>query len=215
MPDMRTIRGADDINEGVRALVRVCPHLARVHDVTGDPPLRLRIAGFEGLAQTIVNQQLSVASAAAIWGRLAGRVADPESFLAVTDEDLRAAGLSRGKVATLRGLAEAIASGALDLDALESAPDEDIHAALTALKGVGPWTADIYIMFSLGRADAWSPGDLALQHAVRDAIALDARPSAAEMNALAERWRPWRSVAARLLWSYYALRRKERARPAR
>jgi DNA-3-methyladenine glycosylase II len=126
---------------------------------------------------------------------------------------MREVGLSRVKMATLRGVAAAIESGALNLDALNDASDQDIHSALTSLKGVGPWTADIYIMFSLGRADAWSPGDLALQHAVRDAVGLAERPSLAEMTEIAERWRPWRSVAARLLWSYYALRRKRAAPP--
>lgn len=212
---MRIIRGEDDIKEGVRSLVRADPNLARVHALAGDPPLRLRPGGFEGLAATIVNQQLSVASAAAIWSRLlakSGRV-EPPTFLALTAEDLREVGLSRGKIETLRRVAEAMLSGALDLGSLETAPEETIHAALTALKGVGPWTADIYIMFSLGRADAWSPGDLALQHAVRDALALSSRPSLPEMAAIAERWRPWRAVAARLLWSFYALRRKRAAEP--
>jgi DNA-3-methyladenine glycosylase II len=212
---VRTIRSETDIRDGVTALARACPDLARVHVITGDPPLRLRPGGFEGLARTIVNQQLSVASAGAIWDRLRLRsdLADPRSLLALTDDDMRGIGLSRVKVATLRRAAEAIERGALNLDALERAPDADIHAALTALKGVGPWTADIYIMFSLGRADAWSPGDLALQHAVRDAIGLAERPSPADMIEIAERWRPWRSVAARLLWSYYALRRKRAVQP--
>lgn len=203
---MRSIRSEKDIKDGVKALTRACPHLARVHAIAGDPPLRLRPTGFAGLARTIVNQQLSVASAGAIWDRLIKHadISDPRSFLALTDADLRSVGLSRGKQATLRGVAEAIESGALQLEALNAAPEEQIHATLTALKGVGPWTADIYIMFSLGRADAWSPGDLALQHAVRDALGLAARPSLAEMTGIAERWRPWRGIAARLLWSYYA-----------
>jgi DNA-3-methyladenine glycosylase II len=215
MAVVRTIRSETDIKDGVTALARACPHLARVHAIAGDPPLRLRPGGFEGLARAIVNQQLSVASAGAIWDRLRRRsdLADPRSLLALTDEDMREVGLSRVKMATLRGVAAAIESGALNLDALEDAPDQDIHAALTSLKGVGPWTADIYIMFSLGRADAWSPGDLALQHAVRDAIGLAERPSLPEMTEIAERWRSWRSVAARLLWSYYALRRKRAAPP--
>ena len=124
------------------------------------------------------------------------------------DRDLRAAGLSRVKIATLRGLAHALDDGTLDLDALTHAPDEIIHAELTALKGIGPWTVDIYILFCLARADAWSPGDLALQYAVRDALALDARPGLDEMVAIAEAWRPWRSVAARLLWAYYGVQRR-------
>ena len=121
---------------------------------------------------------------------------------------MRRAGLSRIKIVTLRGLADAIAGGSLDLDKLTHASEEEIHARLTALKGIGPWTADIYILFCLARADAWSPGDLALQYAVRDALELDARPSLNEMVEIAEAWRPWRGVAARLLWAYYGLRRR-------
>jgi DNA-3-methyladenine glycosylase II len=127
---------------------------------------------------------------------------------------LRRAGLSVAKVTTLRRLATAIDSGTLDLDALTHAPEGVIHTKLTALKGIGPWTADIYILFCLARADAWSPGDLALQVAVRDAFALEARPDQALMIEIAEAWRPWRAVAARMLWSYYTLRRKTGAAPA-
>jgi DNA-3-methyladenine glycosylase II len=130
------------------------------------------------------------------------------TLLKVPDRDLRKAGLSRGKIGTLRELATAIEAGMLKLNALARAPEDAIHAELTAIKGIGPWTADIYIMFSLARADAWSPGDLALQYAVKDALLLAERPSLAEMSEVAEAWRPWRGVAARLLWSYYALRRK-------
>jgi DNA-3-methyladenine glycosylase II len=210
---MRRIRSESDLKEGVAALTRASPHLARVHALTGTPPLRVRPQGFEGLARVIVGQQLSIASADAIWNRVRAGVRpfDPAGFLAVPDEALRRAGLSRGKIATLRLLAEAIADGTLQLDALNDAPDAAIHAELTALKGIGPWTADIYIMFSLARADAWSPGDLALQHAVRDALLLEARPGLVQMDEIAEAWRPWRGVAARLLWSYYALRRKPAA----
>jgi DNA-3-methyladenine glycosylase II len=210
---MRRIGSEIDLKEGVAALTAACPHLARVHALTGAPPLRLRPKGFEGLARVIVGQQLSIASADAIWGRLqAGlRPFDPAKFLAVPDEELRRAGLSRGKIATLHLLAEAIGDGTLQLDALNDAPDAAIHAELTALKGIGPWTADIYIMFSLARADAWSPGDLALQYAVMDALLLEARPSPPLMDEIAEAWRPWRGVAARLLWSYYALRRNSAA----
>ncbi len=161
----------------------------------------------------IVGQQLSVASANAIWGRLEARVQPftATSLLAVPDAELRRAGLSAVKIATLRRLAEAIASGSLDLDALGEAPEAAIHERLTQIKGIGPWSADIYILFCLGRADAWSPGDLALQHAVRDALGLDDRPSSKSMVDIAEAWRPWRSVAARLLWSYYAVRRRKGA----
>ena len=208
---MRRIRTEKDLQEGVAALVGSCAHMARVHALSGDPPLRRRPAGFEGLSRVIVGQQLSVASANAIWGRLEARVQPftAASLLAVPHAELRAAGLSAVKTATLRRLAEAITSGGLDLEALSDAPETAIHERLTEIKGIGPWTADIYILFCLGRPDAWSPGDLALQHAVRDALDLDERPSPKSMVELAEAWRPWRAVAARLLWSYYALRRRK------
>ena len=207
---MRRIGTDADLREGLAALTIVCPHLARVHALTGNPPLRKRPRGFEGLSRVVVGQQLSIASADAIWGRVRTRVQPFEAatLLSIPDKDLRKTGLSRSKVATLREVAVAIEAGRLKLNALARAPEDTIHAELTSIKGIGPWTADIYIMFSLARADAWSPGDLALQYAVKDALLLAERPSLAEMTEHAEIWRPWRGVAARLLWSYYALCRK-------
>jgi DNA-3-methyladenine glycosylase II len=213
---MRRIRTKTDLKAGVNALIRGCRHMARIHGLAGEPPLRRRPAGFKGLSRVIVSQQLSVASAGAIWARLEASV-EPftaAAFLAMPDRALAHAGLSAAKIATLRSLAEAVDRGSLDLDALTEEPEEVIHAKLTALKGIGPWTADIYIFFCLARADAWSPGDLALQLAIKDAFDLEARPSQALMVEIAEAWRPWRSVAARMLWSYYALRRKTSAAPA-
>jgi DNA-3-methyladenine glycosylase II len=179
--------------------------MRHVHDTAGDPPLRRRPAGFEGLARVIVGQQLSIASAAAIWQRTAAACQpfEPATVIRMTDEGLAAAGLSRPKIRTLRAIATACSNG-LDLAALDKASDAEIHAALTGVVGIGPWTADIYIMFCLGRADAWAPGDLALQIAVQRALALPERPDKDEMMSLAERWRPWRAVAARMLWAYYA-----------
>lgn len=211
---IRRIRTKADLNEGVAALVASCPHMSRVHALSGPPPLRRRPAGFKGLARVITAQQLSVASAAAIWDRIEARVRPftPAAFLAMLNRDLRRAGLSRIKIDTLRGLAGVLDEGTVDLDALTHAPEEVIHAELTALKGIGPWTADIYILFCLARADAWAPGDLALQYAVRDALRLDARPSLDEMVEIAEAWRPWRGVAARLLWAYYGVLRRSASR---
>jgi len=202
---IRLIATEDDIRAGVRALRRKCPTLRHVHDTAGDPPLRRRPAGFEGLARIIVGQQVSIASAAAIWERTAAacRPFEPATLLRLTDAALAGAGLSRPKIRALRAIAEACSNG-LDLAALDGASDADIHAALTAITGIGPWTADIYIMFCLGRADAWAPGDLALQIAMQRAMALAERPDKDAMMALAERWRPWRAVAARMLWAYYA-----------
>jgi DNA-3-methyladenine glycosylase II len=213
---MRRIVTDADVREGLAALTAACPHLARVHEETGaPPPLRKRPKGFEGLAHVIVGQQLSIASADAIWKRLSTAVQPfaPAPLLAMPDAALKTAGLSRVKIETLRRFAAAVDSGALDISALSRAKDDVIHAKLTSIKGIGPWTADIYIMFSLGCADTWSPGDLALQYAVKDALGLEARPGPTEMVALAETWRPWRAVAARLLWSYYSHQRKRNAAP--
>jgi DNA-3-methyladenine glycosylase II len=200
----RTILTDDDMREGIRALRRKCPHLRLVHAHAGDPPLRQHTPGFEGLARIVVGQQLSIASAGAIWGRmqLAVRPMTPKTFLKLSDEELRAVGLSQGKVRTLRAVSQAIVGG-LDLDKLAHAPEAEVHEALTALPGIGPWSADIYLLFCLGRADAFAAGDLALQIAARAALGLEQRPSRDELFDIAERWRPWRGVAAHLLWAYY------------
>jgi DNA-3-methyladenine glycosylase II len=205
MHAIRIIATEMDIRAGVKALRRKCATMRHIHDTAGDPPLRRRQGGFEGLARVIVGQQLSVASAAAIWERTAAacRPFEPATLLRLTDAQLAGAGLSRPKIRTLRAIATACADG-LDLTALEAASDAAIHSALTTVVGIGPWTADIYIMFCLGRADAWAPGDLALQIALQRAMALTERPDQDEMAVLAERWRPWRAVAARMLWAYYA-----------
>lgn len=200
----RIIATDDDMREGIRALRRKCPRLRLVHEQAGDPPLRRHAPGFEGLARIVVGQQLSLASAQAIWGRMqiAVQPMTPARMLLLSDDELRGAGLSRGKVRTLRAVSEAIAAG-LDLDKLAQAPEEEVHAALTSLPGIGPWSADIYLLFCLARADAFAAGDLALQTAARTALGLDARPSREELYDIAERWRPWRGVAAHLLWAYY------------
>jgi DNA-3-methyladenine glycosylase II len=203
-----------DLHAGIRALRRKCPHMRRMHERVGDPPLRRHEPGFVGLARIIVGQQLSIASAEAIWGRLSEAVQPmmPEAFSALSDDALRAAGLSRGKVRTLRALCGAIADGLL-LERLAQAPDGDVHEALTALPGIGPWSADIYLLFCLGRADAFAAGDLALQTAAASALELPERPSSEALLAIAERWRPWRGVAAHMLWADYKiapLRSRER-----
>jgi DNA-3-methyladenine glycosylase II len=199
----RIITADADVADGVAALAKRCQHIRAMADVCGPLPLRLREPGFEGLARIIVSQQLSVASAAAIWTRVT--IALPgihaSSVIAATDEELRAAGLSRPKVKTLRAVATAVEHGLLD--GLEAASNEQVHATLTGVSGIGPWTADIFLMFCLGRADGFPPGDLALQEAAKMIMQLDTRPTAKELAALAERWRPWRSVAARMLWAYY------------
>jgi DNA-3-methyladenine glycosylase II len=194
----------DEMRKGIRALRRKCPHMRLVHDHAGDPPLRQHTPGFEGLARIVVGQQLSLASAQAIWGRmqLALRPMTPKAFLKLGDDQLRAIGLSMGKVKTLRAVSAAMVGG-LDLDQLSLAHETEVHEALTALPGIGPWSADIYLLFCLGRADAFAAGDLALQIAARAALGLKERPSRDELFDIAERWRPWRGVAAHLLWAYY------------
>lgn len=208
----RIIETQADIAEGADALSAACPHMQRVIALTGPPPLRRRDNGFAGLARIIVGQQLSVASAGAIWTRFekAVKPLDAQMLLRKRDTTLRKCGLSGGKIGTLRTIARAIAQEGLDLDALAAAEDEVVRERLTALKGVGPWTADIYLMFCLGRADAWAPGDLALRYAVADAMGREDIPDFAEMDRVAEAWRPWRGVAARALWAFYALRRTQK-----
>jgi DNA-3-methyladenine glycosylase II len=184
--------------------------MRRLHDLVGDPPIRRGKTGFAGLAEIVVGQQLSAASADAIWKRAyaAVRPFRPETLAALPDEALRAAGLSRPKIRTLRELSKAVTDGGLDFRRLHRAPEDDLREALQAVTGIGPWTADIYIMFCLGRPDTFAPGDLALQLAVQSAFRLKERPNALEIAELAERWRPWRTVAAFLLWKFYAHERR-------
>ena len=204
----RLIDTEDDLKAGITALRRKCAIARLMHDAAGVPPLRRRPAGFEGLGRIVVGQQLSVASAAAIWGRTALLVHPFEApaLLATPDDALRAAGLSAGKVRTLRAVASAV-QGGMDLERMTDMSEEDVHAALTSITGIGPWTADIFIMFCLGRADGFAAGDLALQVALQMAADLETRPTAKELALFAERWRPWRSVAAHLLWAYYKVRK--------
>lgn len=200
------LRTARDLERELAELVRGDPRLADVLVVGGRPRLRTRSADFAGLASIVVAQQLSTASAAAIWQRLATAFdpLDHHAVLRARAARLARAGLSTPKIRTLKALAKAIARDALDLSSLAHMPADDAHAALVAVHGIGPWTADIFLLFCLGHADAWPAGDLALQEAARVAFALPERPTAKAMVALAEPWRPRRGVAAKVLWSYYA-----------
>ena len=172
----------------------------RALELTGPWPLRLRPDGFDQLLSAIVSQQVSVASAAAIWKRMqdAGLVS-PEAIMAASEDDLRGAGLSRQKMRYARSLAEE----GIDFEALRFAPNDEIFKTLTKVSGIGIWTAEIYAMFSLGRADVFAPGDLALQESARMLFDLEERPKERALRQMAEDWSPWRSVAARLLWAYY------------
>jgi DNA-3-methyladenine glycosylase II len=161
-----------------------------------------------------MGQQLSTASAEAIWGRLR-KAYEPFHHTVLRRArapKLQRIGLSGAKIRTLRAIVEAVESGAIDFDALVDMPADEAHAALTAVHGIGPWTADLYLLSCLGHPDAWPAGDLALQEAARLAFGLKGRPTANDMALLAEPWRPWRAVAARLLWSYYrAVKKREPA----
>jgi DNA-3-methyladenine glycosylase II len=202
-----TIETIEHVQEGIAALVAAEPRFSHVLAHTGIPPLRRLPGGYRGLLRIITEQQLSLQSAKAIWGRMEERhdVDSPQAILALSDEDFRAVGQSAAKVRTIRQLSAAIMEGLLDIDLLDRAPDEEVRRMLTAQKGIGPWTAEIYLLACLGRRDAWPAGDLALQVAAQAAFDLPARPDARELEAMAEAWRPWRAVAARLIWAYYAV----------
>ena len=198
-----------DLAQAVTALARQCDHMREIHAHHGLPPLRDFNADFSGLAKIVVGQQLSTASANAIWGRLSAAIQPfaSETLLALSDADLASLGLSRGKIRTLKAVAAAVSSGALNFARLNRRSDAAIHETLTSLHGIGPWTADIYLLFALRRTDAFAAGDLALQIAAQGLLGLDQRPTAAQLNEIAERWRPFRAVAARLLWSHYGAAR--------
>lgn len=194
----RVIHGPACLAEGAAWLLRADPRFA---PALGDPlPLRLKPQGYAELLSAIVSQQLSTASAAAIWGRLAAAgMTTPAAITAAGDDALRALGLSRPKVRYARALADA----GIDFAALPAMPLTQVIATLTAVPGIGIWTAEIHAMFSLGRADVFAPGDLALQEAARLLFGLPARPTEPALRRMAQDWSPWRSVAARALWAYY------------
>ena len=186
--------------EGAAWLAEAEPRFAHALTLTGPVPLRRRKDGFAALLDAIVSQQVSVAAADAIWGRMkAAGLTGPRKILRASDEELRAAGLSRQKARYARALA---ASG-IRYRALREQPTEEVIRTLVEVPGIGTWTAEIYAMFSLGRADVFAPGDLALQESARMLFDLPERPTEKSLRSMSEDWSPWRGVAARLLWSYY------------
>jgi DNA-3-methyladenine glycosylase II len=204
-----------DLETGLAQLVELDPRLKDVFAVAGRPSVRKRAGGFHGLARIVVSQQLSVASASAIWKRVESSF-DPfhhDTVLAARTPKFQRAGLSRPKIKTFRMVARAVRDKHLDLEALHDMPADEAHAALTAVKGIGPWTADIYLLFCIGHADAWPAGDLALQEAIRLAFKLRKRPDAKRMQKLAQGWRPLRGIAAYLFWSYYHVVKRRDAVP--
>jgi len=196
----RIIHFDQDVIEGLSHLTSTCERMAHAQALTGPLPLRRRPDGFSQLLSAIVSQQVSVAAARAIWAKMqAARLTGPRKVLWASEEELRDAGLSRQKARYAKALAET----RIDYAALREAPTEEVVKTLTQVPGIGVWTAEIYAMFSLGRADVFAPGDLALQEAARLLYDLPARPRERELREMARAWSPWRSVAARQLWAYY------------
>jgi len=206
---MKPIETDDDIRSGLASLIAADNRLEEIVAVAGPVPLRRRAADFEGLAQIITGQQVSVASATAIFARLQAQVSPltAEQLDLCSDEDLAGVGLSRPKIRTLRAVSAACADG-LDLAHLASAPAEEAHARLCAVKGIGRWTADIFLLLCAGHPDIFPSGDLALQIAVHDALGLPDKPVQKELDALAETWAPHRAVAARLFWAWYRTKKQ-------
>ena len=196
-----------DLDRGIAALVAQDARFAPLFARTGRPPLRRSEPGYRGVMKIIAGQQVSKASAAAIWLRMEEALApmEPAHVDGLQEADFRAAGLSGPKIKAVKSLTTAIVKGELDFAALETLDDQTVAERLCSVKGIGPWSAEVYLLSCLGRPDAWPGGDLALQIAAADAFGLAARPDTKAMAEMAEAWRPWRSVAARLLWAYYAV----------
>jgi DNA-3-methyladenine glycosylase II len=194
-----------DLDHALAELATRDPRLAPLLALTGPPALRRRAPGFAGLVSTICGQQLSTHAAAAIWARVSAAFdpMDPEKIRRARSDRLARLGLSTAKIRTLKAIAAELLAGRLDIDALSEAPADEAHGRLVALHGIGPWTADIYLLFCLGHGDAWPAGDLAVQEAIRIAFGLPERPDTKQTQALGEAWRPWRGAAAHLFWAYY------------
>jgi DNA-3-methyladenine glycosylase II len=194
-----------DLDDAIHALVKQDPRLKAILERTGMPALRQRAPGFAGLAAIVTGQQVSTASAAAIWGRVSAAF-DPfhhDALRRARADRLGRLGLSGAKIKTLKNLARELAAGRLNLEVLAEEDADAAHAALTRLHGIGPWTADVYLLFCLGHGDAWPAGDVAIQEAVKVGLGLKTRPTPRQMAPLAEPWRPLRGAAAHLWWAYY------------
>lgn len=201
----------ETLAEGVKFLSTVDPELARIHTNLGPPPLWAREPGFPTLVQIILEQQVSLASAKAAYVKLqqAAGAITPGAFLKYNDDELKRFGFSRQKTAYCRGLAQSILKDEIDLEKLALMDDASARSALIKVKGIGPWTADIYLLMVLLRPDSWPSGDLALAVAVQELKGLPSRPGPEELERIASPWRPWRAVAARLLWHSYLSKRSQ------
>lgn len=212
---MTKIASRADLQRGIDFLCHTEPRFADIFALTGMPPLRRRSGGFEALLQIVVGQQVSKASASAIWGRLVSTLGPvtADRFHQFDEDTLRSVGLSRPKVRTVQAVVEAVRLDTLRLNRLSGMKDGDVHEHLIQVKGIGPWTADIYLLACLGRPDAWPAGDLAIQIAAQEAFSLAGRPDVKALRQFSEPWSPWRAVAARLLWAYYAHTRSRDVMP--
>ncbi len=210
---MRFIQSDEDLNWHIGRLAEAHPVFAPLRTEAGSVPIRWLDSGFKGLVFVVTGQQISIAAGRAIYGRLEAALGGitPEALAAAGDDVLRAAGFSAPKVRTLRALQEAALGGGLDLAALERASAEEAMTALCAIKGIGPWTAEVYLLFAAGHPDIFPAADLALQEAVRLAFALEERPAPRDLRAMSDAWSPWRSAAARLLWAYYRVKKGGKA----
>lgn len=203
---MERLRNGDDLQTALAGLCADAPLLADLAATCPEIPLRLLPSGFAGLSEVVAGQMISKQAAAAIFARLRA-ACDPltaETYLALSPEAHARIGLTRAKQATLDGIARAIAGGALDLTAVDALPADEAMARLTAYRGIGAWTAEVYLMFCAGHIDIFPAGDLALRIAAADAFGTKDRPDAATLRTLAREWQPYRSVAARILWAHYA-----------
>jgi DNA-3-methyladenine glycosylase II len=207
---MKPIETDKDVARALKKLLVADPRLAPVAEIAGPLPLRRRAGGFEGIASIITSQQISTSAATSIWTRFKAAVDPftPEQFLLTSEAALRGVGLSGAKVRTLTGIAAAAADG-FDLVAVHDLPAEQAMATMTALKGIGPWTAEIYLLFCVGHPDIFPAGDVALRTAVHTGLNTRKRPDEKQLRKLAEKWSPWRGVAARLFWAYYRATRSK------
>ncbi|WP_312795504.1 DNA-3-methyladenine glycosylase [Tianweitania sp.] len=212
---MRHIETLEHVTEDLNALVAADPRLAPIRAAAGDIPLRLVPPGFASLAGIITSQQVSRASADAIFARFLALVdpLTPKTLLAAPESVFREAGQSRAKQRTLLALAQACLDGRVQLDTMRERPAEAAIADLTAVSGIGPWTAEVYLMFCAGHPDIFPAHDVTLQTAVGQALNIEPRPSAKALSRIADLWSPHRSVAARLFWAYYAVIRRRDALP--
>lgn len=209
LPPSPRLDSAEAVAAHLDLLVTIDPRLSAVRDFAGPVQPRITQPGFPGIAKVITGQQVSVASAAAIWSRfeqLPGAL-DPVTYLSLSETEVRGAGFSGSKFRTVRAIAEAMVAGELDFDHLETLPAEDAVRYLVAHKGIGPWTAEVYLMFCAQHPDVFPAGDLALLKAVHHGLGLDARPTIRDMIGIAADWHPHRSAAALLFWRYFAVMR--------